>query len=198
MSSRQTLAKAGQLLGKCEFGEDASTHGAEAARGNRARRERVSAVKMEWVLDLCSVTVMSRPDNFIGRFFLYWVCAVNSFDEAIMGSTGSGRLTDYPGDHGADDKCEKAFATHLEDVDLCDYFKAHKSVPPVGTVLEVALKKRVVAQTQSGEVVGNLPTRFNYLAGCLRQGFSYTGQVRDSNSSPPVAAVRADFGVVSP
>ena len=115
-----------------------------------------------------------------------------------MGSTGSGRFTDYPGEPGSDDKCEKAIAAKLEDVEQCEYYKKHGTVPTVGAVLELAHKKRVVAQTQSGEIVGNLPTQFNYLAGCLRQGYSYTGQVRDSKSGPPVAIVSADFGAVAP
>lgn len=111
-----------------------------------------------------------------------------------MGSTGSGRLTDYPGDPGIDDKCEKAFSVKLEDIEHCEYFKKHKDVPAIGTVLVIAHAKRVVAQTQAGEIVGNLPTQFNYLAGCLRQGYSYTGAVRDSKSGPSIAVIAADFG----
>jgi hypothetical protein len=114
-----------------------------------------------------------------------------------MGSTGSGRLTDYPGGQGSDDKCEKAFAAKLEDIEHCDYYKKHGDVPKPKTVLEIAHKKRVVAQTQAGEIVGNLPTSFNYLAGCLRQGYKYVGHVRDAKAGP-VAAVSADFGAVAP
>jgi hypothetical protein len=114
-----------------------------------------------------------------------------------MGSIGTGNFTDYSGGQGADDKCEKSFAVKLEDIEHCDYFAAHKNVPKVGTVLEIAHKKRVVAQTQAGEVVGHLPTKFNYLAGCLRGGYKYAGQVTESKSGP-VAAVSADFGATAP
>jgi len=114
-----------------------------------------------------------------------------------MGSTGSGKFSDYPGGQRTDDKCEKAFAAKLEDIEHCDYYKTHGSVPAVGTILQVAHKKRIVAQTKSGEIVGNLPTSLNYLAGCLQQGYKYTGHVRDS-SSGPVAIVSADFGAEAP
>jgi hypothetical protein len=129
-----------------------------------------------------------------------------------MGSTGSGRFTDYPGtnkpkDAGGNedggeavfgDRCARAFSATLEDVEHCDFFKGHGSSPTVGTVLHAAHKKRVVAQTASGEVVGNLPTSFNYLAACLGDGYTYVGKVRDSSNGPPVAVVAVDFAAVPP
>lgn len=114
-----------------------------------------------------------------------------------MGSTGSGNFSDYPRGQGNDDKCDKAFAVKLEDIEHCDYFKNHSSVPAVGTVLVIAHTKRIVAQTDAGEIVGNLPTSLNYLAGCLRQGYKYTGQIRDSKNGP-VATVTADFAAEAP
>jgi hypothetical protein len=128
-----------------------------------------------------------------------------------MGSKGSNRLSDYPGDKKQDkssadeisklppeDRCNKAFSVTLEDVEHCAFFKSHRSAPKAGTVLQIAHKKRIVAETRAGEVVGNLPTSFNYLAGCLTAGFNYAGKVVDSANGPPVATVTADFAPVPP
>ncbi len=115
-----------------------------------------------------------------------------------MGSSGSGRLTDYPGSGrpAADDRCTKAFKEALQDIEHCDYFKTHGRCPPVGTELRIAQKKRIVAETTSGEVVGNISTSRNYLAECLKDGFSYVGKVIESNADPSSAVVVVDFGVV--
>jgi hypothetical protein len=130
-----------------------------------------------------------------------------------MGTSGSGRLTDYPGSskpktNGGDgeggggipsaDRCARAISANLEDVEHCTYFKTHKISPPLGTQLHIAHQKRLVAQTDAGEVVGNLPTRFNYLAACMEDGYTYVGKVRDSSNGPPIAIVAADFAAVSP
>lgn len=114
-----------------------------------------------------------------------------------MGSTGSGSFTDYPGGSGSDDQCYRAFAAALEDVEHGAYFKARAAVPPVGTVLALAHQKRIVAVTEAGEVVGSLPIRLNYLAGCLRQGYTYTGHVLEARSGP-VVVVLADFIAAPP
>lgn len=130
-----------------------------------------------------------------------------------MGSSGSGRISDYPGSSGGgpsgagdgggsgggqpEDRCSRAFAVSLEDIEHSDYYSAHGAPPPVGEVLRVALRKRLVAETGTGQSVGNLPTAFNYLAGCLKEGWSYTGTVTSSASGPPVASVSGDFAAFS-
>lgn len=129
-----------------------------------------------------------------------------------MGSSGSGRLSDYPGSGrskdkgggsgggkpGSEDRCARAFGAELEDVEHSTYFKKNKSVPPVGTELVIAHAKRVVAQTQAGEVVGNLPTKFNYLAACMKDGFTYVGRVRKAQTKSSVSTVSADFTAQPP
>jgi hypothetical protein len=129
-----------------------------------------------------------------------------------MGSSGSGRISDYPGSSprgkptgsggggggGPQDRCARAFNAELEDVEHSGYYRAHKSVPPIGTQLDIAIAKRLVARTTNGEVVGNLPTSFNYLAACLKQGWAYVGTVQAANNGPPVATVSADFAANSP
>lgn len=132
-----------------------------------------------------------------------------------MGSSGSGRISDYPGSSkggsktgGAgsgggsgqvpEDRCGRALAVVLEDIEHSDYFVTHRTVPPAGTVLRIQHKKRLAAVTEEGEVVGNLPTGYNYLAACLKEGWSYIGTVRSSTSRPPIASVSADFIANSP
>jgi hypothetical protein len=125
-----------------------------------------------------------------------------------MGSSGSGRISDYPGSSsngsggstdggggssGGSDRCAQAIAVALEDIEHCDFYKAGGVVPAPGQQLRIALKKRIVAETDAGITVGNLPTAYNYLAGCLKDGWTYTGTVTASNSSGAVATVSADF-----
>lgn len=123
-----------------------------------------------------------------------------------MGSSGSGRLSDYPGSSGegsdkgsgggsagGSDRCAQAFAVSLEDIEHCDFYKGAGTVPAPGQRLRLALKKRVVAETDAGVTVGNLPTSFNYLGGCLKDGWTYAGTVTASKSSGAVATISADF-----
>ena len=131
-----------------------------------------------------------------------------------MGSSGSGRLTDYPGtspvgSKGAsqkgeggggppDDRCGRAFSASLEDIEHSEYYLAHSSPPPVSEPLRVRHGKRLVAETVDGQSVGNIPTPLNYLAACLKEGWSYQGLVTASNSGPPLAAVVGDFAAKPP
>lgn len=130
-----------------------------------------------------------------------------------MGSSGSGRISDYPGSSGAggaggggaggtgggsgggqpDDRCGRAFSVLFEDVEHSDYYTAHGATPPAGEELRIKLRKRLVAETTAGQSVGNLPTTLNYLAACLKEGWTYTGTVTDSSKSSPVATVAGDF-----
>src|SRR5467141_2446765 len=106
-----------------------------------------------------------------------------------MGSSGTGRLTDYPGSgrgrqggsqggsSGAD-QCKKKIDEQLEDVATSAYYKNHKGVPPTGTKVEVVQQKRISFASTAGEVIGHLPTQYNYLAACLADGFKYAGTVQ--------------------
>lgn len=133
-----------------------------------------------------------------------------------MGSTGSGRISDYPGSSsyrpggggpggggpggggpGDSDRCARAFSVNLEDVERSDYYQQHQSVPPVGTQLKVVKHKRIVAETDDGQVVGNIPTSHNYLAACIKNGWSYFGVVRSVSNVPPEAVVTVDFAASS-
>jgi hypothetical protein len=128
-----------------------------------------------------------------------------------MGSSGSGRISDYPGssssvrsggegggNEDAEDRCTKAFSARLEDVEQSEYCGKHGRTPPIGTQVEVAMRKRLIAQTTDGESMGNLPTPFNYLASCMKEGWVYIGVVQSVTSGPPVAAVQVDFAATHP
>lgn len=115
-----------------------------------------------------------------------------------MGSTGTGHLSDYSGykkavvgETGGKDTvyiCNKAVATSLEDVATSDYFKKHGTVPPKGTPVIITSISRIVAVDDKGDVIGNLPTEYNYLLGCIEEGYQYEGVVTDSFTSPLPAA----------
>lgn len=111
-----------------------------------------------------------------------------------MGSTGSGRLSDYSrfssavkGVTGGEDlinKCERAVATVLENVETCDYYKKRGAIPVKGTPVKIAFKTRLVALDDNGDVIGYLPTEFNYLLECLNDGYQYEGVVSGSFDTP--------------
>jgi hypothetical protein len=125
-----------------------------------------------------------------------------------MGSTGTGRFTDYPGPRkaaaeaeeegstsgdlgeGGDDLCSRVIADiPLEDVERCSYFLSHGSdVPPPGTDVrllpELVGGRLAVATVSDADVVGYMPTEFNYLRRCMNQGHTYAGEITDSTRSP--------------
>jgi hypothetical protein len=111
-----------------------------------------------------------------------------------MGSSGSSRLSDYSGTpakktasasgrggvsggSSGEDRCDRAFSTTLEDFERSEYYRNHQSPPPVGTEISIEKEKRLIARTVKGESLGNLPTEFNYLAGCMAAGRRYAGRV---------------------
>lgn len=120
-----------------------------------------------------------------------------------MGSTGSGSFTDYSGAPKAssgkgtsggtsgEDICSQAFSAALEDVAQYGYFNAHQNVPPVQAQLDIVLNGRLIAMA-GNDAVGALPTRFNYLAACIADGFTYRGLVTFSVNGPN-PQVHADF-----
>lgn len=122
-----------------------------------------------------------------------------------MGSSGSGNFSDYSGSTAPKDKagqggggtsgvdrCQQAFSTVLEEVAQCDYFVQSQVVPAAGTPLGLVFAKRVFAVDARGVKVGALPTSFNFLATCLRDGVTYAGVVR-SSALTPMPTVEVDF-----
>lgn len=138
-----------------------------------------------------------------------------------MGSSGTGRFTDYPGtpsgssktgsgngsgeggqsgDGGGVSKTDQCLRVienvALEEVARSAYFNAHKSLPPTGTAVAVRsslVGGRIAVETIPAlELVGLLPTEYNYLLQCMKQGYKYPGKVV-STTSKPVPVVRVDL-----
>ena len=124
-----------------------------------------------------------------------------------MGTTGPSRFRDYsdPTDSASDtpsegvdtdEPCGRAFSIELEDVAHSDYYRTHSQVPSEGTPLYIEHRKRIVATLDTGESVGSLPTKMNYLAECLKSGFRYHGVVKSSTKSL-FSTIHADFAPAS-
>lgn len=119
-----------------------------------------------------------------------------------MGSTGSGRFSDYSeqatsnsgegGGASGSDRCQQAFSCALEEVSQCDYFYQNGSLPAPQAPLTIVLDGRLFAQDVNGVKVGALPTKFNYLAACIKDGNSYIGVVKATRTSPH-PSITADF-----
>ena len=111
-----------------------------------------------------------------------------------MGTDGKDRFGDYDvtrsgpgggeGGGGTEDPCEQEIAAMLEEVERCEYYQQHKAPPEIGTRLTVRLGKRLRVETADGELVGYLSTIHNHLATCIKSGYSYSGSVTSTASSP--------------
>lgn len=121
--------------------------------------------------------------------------------EFFMGSAGSGSFGTYRignglggdgptsgGKGGNEVECPQIIENiRLEDVATSDYYLNHQILPGVGS--EVQLRDavhfgRLVVETVGHEVIGNLPTNYNYLLNCIKKGFHYSGYVVSSGDVP--------------
>jgi hypothetical protein len=122
-----------------------------------------------------------------------------------MGSTGTGRFYDYSNSPGGSEKstksssnskstgdtgnrCEKNLKVSLEEVAICTYYSNKSDVPLVNTDVDVISKLvggRIGVKTSTdSELIGYLPTEYNYLRQCMEQGYSYSGTVTSSSLKP--------------
>lgn len=113
-----------------------------------------------------------------------------------MGSRGTGKFTDYSGmassgnlgNGGRDntDICDKEINCSLEEVGNCGFFLVNRDVPAIGTKVELFFDgSRICARTLSGgDVLGYLPTSYNYVLLCINQGKNFTGGVSNSRKGP--------------
>lgn len=115
-----------------------------------------------------------------------------------MGSTGTGRFGDYPGKNGMGSvkgggntqSCPTIIETiRLEDVQQLDYYSNHQQVPPIGHLVEISNKlyhgRVVVVSSVTHEIIGNMPTQYNYLyPNCIMAGVIYSGKVVSSDELP--------------
>lgn len=98
------------------------------------------------------------------------------------------------------DTCEIPLPNvRLEEVGTSEYFSGRKTVPPVGASIQVRTNlvggRIAVETTRGNQSVGFLPTQFNYLLGCLKDGYKYKGKVTASADSPTPRIVVDLFSV---
>lgn len=120
-----------------------------------------------------------------------------------MGSSGTGRFDHYPPSGGGitpagggTDPCAGEVVCALEEVARCQYYQHHQGTPPAGTLVVLSSGlvggRQAVETVVGAEVVGYLPTAFNYLRQCVARGHQYSGTVESSGmvNSVPVVRVR--------
>lgn len=124
-----------------------------------------------------------------------------------MGSTGTGRFSDYSGSmsgsggssnsggSSGEDICEKAISSAIEEIERCEFFKQFKTVPQVGTAVKVTVDSRIQIISNENLIIGFLPTKYNYLLGCINDGKSYQGIVI-STSENPMPSIFVDIAPV--
>lgn len=115
-----------------------------------------------------------------------------------MGSSGSGKFgtyrigSDNSGDmraKSAEVGCPKTIENlKLEDIATSEYYLNRKSLPVAGE--EVLLYNKVfngrlvVKAKSTNEIIGNVPTQYNYLINCIKSGMNYLGTVVASGVTP--------------
>jgi hypothetical protein len=136
-----------------------------------------------------------------------------------VGSSGTSSFSDYPGSRGGSsnggsskgkggdgggdggggstDECAAAINDALEDVATSAYYAKHGKVPPPKTKVRIRSKLvggRVAVETVAdSEVIGNLPTKYNYVVKCMKQSWTYEGTV-ESSSAGRLPKVTVDLG----
>jgi hypothetical protein len=115
-----------------------------------------------------------------GRFHHYSNPALPASSEGS--TTGGGKRSEI-------DVCEVPLPNvRLEEVSRSEYFSTKQTVPPAGTNVQVRkdlVGGRIAVETTRGnQSIGFLPTQYNYLVGCLKQGHKYRGKVTASADSP--------------
>lgn len=123
-----------------------------------------------------------------------------------MGSSGFGRFGDYPGsgsfsglgriggqgnsgEYNSEADCPVTIDfIILEDVATSEYYTTRHELPMQGEIVELknALHegRLVVISSSTREIIGNLPTRYNYLYYCVESGMHYSGNVLSSGERP--------------
>ncbi len=111
-----------------------------------------------------------------------------------MGSSGTGKFSDYSkstqantsggnGGSSGEDPCAAEVDAVLEEVERSQYYKLHNSLPSVGIHVGVMLKERLAVEV-NGELIGYLPTEYNYLASCIKSGSTYSGVITSVANHP--------------
>ena len=96
------------------------------------------------------------------------------------GQGGGGKLSN--------DRCgAKLDGISLQEVANCTYYREHESPPPKKSRVRIRKKLfggRVAIEIQdTKEVIGLLPTKFNYIVPCMKDGWEYTGSIVDTSKA---------------
>lgn len=120
-----------------------------------------------------------------------------------MGSSGRGEFGNYKVDRKSggiggigsgnndstlDMECPESIENILlEDISTCEYFKTLNALPNVGQDVYVSSfvfdGRIVVVDTATTKVIGNVPTRYNYLIECI-SSINYIGTIEISGLIP--------------
>ncbi len=117
-----------------------------------------------------------------------------------MGSSGRGEFGNYKVDRKSggvgsgnndttiDIQCPESIENILlEDISTCEYFKTLNGLPYVGQdvyINSLIIDGRIaVVDTASTKVIGNVPTRYNYLIECI-SSINYIGTIEISGLIP--------------
>lgn len=122
-----------------------------------------------------------------------------------MGSSGSGKFGTYrtgngkgtsgsgtgAGIGGGTDEIECPSIIEnirLEDVATSDYYVNHNLLPASGDQVylnsTIHNGRLVVKAVSTDEIIGNLPTQYNFLVNCIKKGMHYNGAVIASGTTP--------------
>lgn len=119
-----------------------------------------------------------------GRFGNYHISS-NSNQNGEMGVSGIGGIGEGHGEIICPDSIE---LIKLEDVPFSEYYKKYNDVPAKGEKVKLRNTlnngRLVVELVSTNEIIGNLPTEYNYLFNCVRNGKVYIGEINSSGISP--------------
>lgn len=98
-----------------------------------------------------------------------------------MGTTGSGTFGNYSPIQR--DNCPSQISFFIEDFEISEYFLTFRKYSELDDdifILDELINKRiVVVDKRSMKILGNVPTKFNYLyQKCIMQGKKYVGVVK--------------------
>jgi hypothetical protein len=118
-----------------------------------------------------------------------------------MGSGGTGRPRDYDPSGPADRCADPLPDIPLEEVATSDYYRRVRTVPPRGTGVrlrtELVSGRLGVEVADTGELLGLIPTPYNFLRACIARGYRYDGAVT-SSAAGQLPMIRVQLTAQSP
>jgi hypothetical protein len=112
----------------------------------------------------------------------------NGDSEVVCKGEGSG-TTGGTGKGTGEIECPKKITNiSLEDVATSEYYMQHRALPVAGEAIHLRNKvhngRLVVEKKDTKEILGNLPTQYNYLINCIKKDVHYSGVVISADNTP--------------